>query len=585
MTSLLKCGEGMKLPEFTLNFLREQTVGIDSIINTPFGKRLMVYCDYNASGRCLKFIEKYIMHLQKFYANTHTEDDITGRSMTQLLNQAEDKIKKAVNAGPQGCIICSGSGSTSAIYKMQQILGVAIPPVTRYFLWTCHKKYFHDSLKIKEFLKHHQPVVFVGPYEHHSNELTWRESLAQVVKIKLNNQGFIDLNDLEKQLQNEEYKNRLRIGSFSAASNVTGIKTPIYEITCLLHRYNAIACFDYAASAPYEKIDMNPDPIQKGDDPSIDAIFISPHKFLGGPGSNGILIFNKRIYHSDIAPSVGGGGTVTYVTSQMHDYFDDIEERERAGTPGVLQTFKASLAFEVKERVTVSQIKNREQQLISRALKVWNNNSNIKILGNTNPTKRIGIASFNIHDPWGTMLHPKFITALLNDLFGIQSRAGCSCAGPYGHHLLQIDIDTSQKYFNWVKRGCGGIKPGWCRIGFHYTMDDSEVQYIIDAVDFIGSKGYLFLPRYQFHLDSGLWTHIDRINIGDEFSLDNALDTRQEGLSNALPEEIRRCLYTTYIDEAYKLSEEIQKEKMPIVKKLKDELEKLQYFSVVNIEQ
>ncbi|MFO7890918.1 MAG: aminotransferase class V-fold PLP-dependent enzyme [bacterium] len=575
----------MKHLEFTFNFLRDQTVGIDSIIDTPFGKRLMVYCDYNASGRCLKFIEKYIMRLQKFYANTHTEDDITGRSMTQLLNQAEEKIKKAVNAGPHGRIICVGSGSTSAIYKAQQILGVALPAATRSFLWYHLEEHFQDKTEIRNFLENYKPVVFVGPYEHHSNELTWRESLAEVVIIKLNHQGFIDIDDLETKLQKDENKNRLRIGSFSAASNVTGVKTPIYEITCLLHKYNAIACFDYAASAPYVDIDMNPEPIHKGDDPSIDAIFISPHKFLGGPGSNGILIFNKRIYHNDLAPSVGGGGTVTYVTAEGHEYFHGIEERERAGTPGVLQTFKASLVFSVKERVTVSRIEKREQELILKAFQSWKQNPDIELLGNTDPDKRISIASFNIHDPWGTILHAKFITALLNDLFGIQSRAGCSCAGPYGHYLLNIDTNTAHRYWDWVNKGCGGMKPGWCRVGFHYTMDDSEAQYIIDAVNFIGSKGYLFLSAYKFHLDSGVWTHKNQKKVGDVFSLDNALNTYQEDLSNALPEAIRKRLYKTYIDEAYKLAEKLQKEKMPSLKKLDDELRELQYFSVVHVKE
>jgi len=575
----------MKPQEFTFSFLREQTVGIDSIIDTPFGKRLMVYSDYNASGRCLKFVEKYIMHLQKFYANTHTEDDITGRSMTQLLHQAEKNIKKAVNAGPDGRIISVGSGRTSAIYKAQQILGVALPAATRNFLWSLVKKYSQDEEGIKQFLRKNNPVVFIGPYEHHSNELTWRESLAQVVTVQTNQQGLIDLDDLEAKLQKEEYQNRLRIGSFSAASNVTGIKTPVYEITCLLHTYNAIACFDYAASAPYVDIDMNPEPVHKNDDPSIDAIFLSPHKFLGGPGSNGILIFNQRIYNTDLAPSVGGGGTVTYVTSDGHDYFHDIEERERAGTPGVLQTFKASLAFSVKEKVKVSRIEKREQELIQQAFHTWKQNPNIELLGNTDPGKRISIASFNIHDPWGTILHAKLITALLNDLFGIQSRAGCSCAGPYGHYLLHIDTSTAHKYWNWVNKGCGGMKPGWCRVGFHYTMDDSEAQYIIDAVNFIGTKGYLFLSEYEFHLDSGVWIHKSHKNVSDDFSLDNALNTYQEDLNNALPQAIRKHLYKTYIDEADRLANRLQKEKAPEIKKLDRKLKELQYFSVVHVKE
>jgi len=578
-----KSKQSVNPPVLTFSFLRNQTVGIDSVINTPFGKRLMVYCDYNASGRCLKFIEKYIMHLQKFYANTHTEDDITGRNMTHLLHKAEEKIKMAVNAGPDGRIICTGSGSTAAIYKAQQVLGVAMPPATRRFIWSILEEYFQINTDVQDLLTHYKPVVFLGPYEHHSNELTWRESLAQVVPIKIDNQGFIDVNDLENQLQKEQYKNRLLIGSFSAASNVTGIKTSIYEITCLLHKYNALACFDYAASAPYVTINMNPKPLKKEDDPSLDAVFISPHKFLGGPGSNGILIFNKRIYPTEIAPSVSGGGTVTYVNLESHDYFDEIEERERAGTPGVLQTLKASLAFEVKEKITVPEIEKREQQLVSKAFKVWKANPNIEILGNTDPTKRIGIASFIIHDPWGTILHAKFITALLNDLFGIQSRAGCSCAGPYGHHLLNIDSSTSQKYRKWVIKGCAGIKPGWCRVGFHYTMDDSEAQYIVEAVDFVASQGYFFLPQYEFHLHSGVWIHFRQPEINYEFSLRDALKTHDQDYSNALSEKIRCRLYKDYIKEAKRMVEKLKQEKAPTLKKLEGELGDLQYFSAVNV--
>ena len=328
-------------------YLRQQIVGVDSTFETPFGERLMVYCDYTASGRCLRFVESYLQSLQRVYANTHTEDDITGRSMSQLLHEAEDAIKQSVNAGPDGRIIACGTGATGAIDKLQQIIGVTLAPATR--------KTLGDMLD-DELLAKTQPVVFIGPYEHHSNEISWRQSLATTVQVRLDAGGNVDLGHLEALLQDPRYQNRKRIGSFSAASNVTGMRADVRKIASLLHQYDAMACFDYAASAPYVEIDMNPEPEYEGDDPSIDAIFISPHKFLGGPGSSGVLVFNERIYDRDLPPSMSAGGTVDYVGMTDQDFISRIEEREKAGTPGVLQTLKAGLVFQVKDAVGVDVI-------------------------------------------------------------------------------------------------------------------------------------------------------------------------------------------------------------------------------------
>jgi len=279
-------------------YLRQQIVGVDSTFETPFGERLMVYCDYTASGRCLRFVESYLQSLQRVYANTHTEDDITGRSMTQLLHEAEAAIKNSVNAGPDGRIIACGTGATGAIEKLQQIVGVALSPVTRQNIGNIldESEAGFDSASFEKLLRDRQPIVFIGPYEHHSNEISWRESLATTVEVRLDAAGCIDLGHLEELLQAPEYQNRLRIGSFSAASNVTGMRSDVRKISSLLHAYGAIACFDFAACAPYVEIDMNP-PASGDEDPSIDAIFVSPHKFLGGPGSSGVLVFNERIYH------------------------------------------------------------------------------------------------------------------------------------------------------------------------------------------------------------------------------------------------------------------------------------------------
>ena len=560
-------------------YLRDQIVGVDSTFETPFGRRLMVYCDYTASGRCLRFVESYLQSLQRVYANTHTEDDITGRSMSQLLHEAEDAIKKSVNAGPNGRIIACGTGATGAIDKLQQIVGVAMAPATRQNL---HDIIDRSGIAADEFqaaMRKTQPVVFVGPYEHHSNEISWRQCLAETVEVQLDASGQVDLDDLEKLLQDPRYEHRMRIGSFSAASNVTGIKTDVRAVATLLHRYGALACFDYAACAPYVEIDMNPQPPNEGDDPAIDAIFVSAHKFLGGPGSSGVLVFNERIYRRDLPPSVSAGGTVDYVGPHDQDFIRHIEEREKAGTPGVLQTLKAGLVFQIKDRVGVDVINRREHVLTERAMRSWGGNENIEILGNPDPGRRVGIISFNVRDSSGNYLHHKFVTALLNDLFGIQSRAGCSCAGPYGHRLLDIDQETSERYRQVVQKGHCGMKPGWCRVGLHWVMDDVEADYVIEAVNFIARHGRRFLDLYDFDLCSGTWTHREVSIELPKFSLDQALaldDSEPSHLSLAL----RRQLYDHYMTEARRWAERLAENPDVATRMLEGELGELQFFSL-----
>ena len=540
----------------------------------------MVYCDYTASGRCLRFVESYLQSLQRVYANTHTEDDITGRSMSQLLHEAEEAIKNSVNAGSSGRIIACGTGATGAIEKLQQIVGVSLAPVTRQNInrMLDNVEGSFDASAFEAILEKQRPVVFVGPYEHHSNEISWRQSLATSVEVRLTAAGDIDLGHLEELLQAPEYENRLRIGSFSAASNVTGLRSNVRDISSLLHKYDAIACFDYAACAPYVDIDMNPEP-QGDEDPSIDAIFISPHKFLGGPGSSGVLVFNERIYHRDLPPSMSAGGTVDYVGPDDQDFISRIEEREKAGTPGVLQTLKAGLVFEIKDRVGVDVIEKREHELTSRALASWGDNDNIEILGNPDAARRVGIMSFNIRDDRGHYLHHKFATALLNDLFGIQSRAGCSCAGPYGHRLLNIDHETSERYRNVVQQGHCGMKPGWCRVGLHWVMDDAEASYVIDAVNFIAKHGHRFLALYEFDLSTGTWSHKQECCELPQFSLDAAL-----GLTEAEPAiltlSVRTQLYDHYMTEANRWVQRLKEEGVAPLESLEGELGELQFFAL-----
>ena len=506
--------------------------------------------------------------------------------MTHLLEQAEHAIKKSVNAGPDGRIICVGSGATGAIDKLQQIVGVALSPATRQNMTDMLRGALGDEAdqRFSAFLRHNQPVVFVGPYEHHSNEISWRESLATVVEVRLDSEGGVDLAHLEELLRDPRYQGRKRIGSFSAASNVTGIKSPVHEIAALLHRYDAMACFDYAASAPYVQIDMNPaDGLYDGD-ASLDAVFISPHKFLGGPGSSGVLVFNERIYRRDLPPTVSAGGTVDYVGTANQDFIHRIEEREKPGTPGVLQVLKAAMVFEVKESVTVARIEQREHEILEKVFSRWLANPGIEILGNQDPARRVGIVSFNIrtsNNKAGTMqyLHPKFVTTLLNDLFGIQSRAGCSCAGPYGHRLLDIDDETSEEYRACVTGGLSGIKPGWCRVSMHYVMDDLEVDYLLDAVDFVARYGTLFLHLYEFNVYDGSWTSKkDPTNL-QRFSLEAALDA-SAGAEPPMALEERRQRYTQYLDEALKLARQFEKRAVSADHVLEGKAGELQFFTL-----
>ena len=551
-------------------YLRQQIVGVDSTFETPFGERLMVYCDYTASGRCLRFVESYLQSLQRVYANTHTEDDITGRSMSQLLHEAEEAIKRSVNAGPDGRIIACGTGATGAIDKLQQIIGVTLAPATRKNL---------GGMLDDEVLAQTQPVVFIGPYEHHSNEISWRQSLATTVQVRLDPAGNVDLGHLEELLQDPRYQGRKRIGSFSAASNVTGIRSDVPKIASLLHKYDAIACFDYAACAPYVPIDMNPEPEATGDDPSIDAIFISPHKFLGGPGSSGVLVFNERIYDRELPPSMSAGGTVDSVGMTDQDFISRIEEREKAGTPGVLQTLKAGLVFQIKDAVGTDVINKREHEFTDRALRSWGENSNIEVLGNPDSGSRVGIISFNIRDATGKYLHHKFLTVLLNDLFGIQSRAGCSCAGPYGHRLLDIDVETSEKYRSAVQQGHCGLKPGWCRVGLHWVMDDAEANYVIDAVNFLAREGHHFLSLYDFDLSTGTWVHKYAAGQLPEFSLEQALNI-EEGEPATLSLPLRQQLYRHYMTEAQKIADQLRNEPEAKLASLGGDLGELQFFAM-----
>jgi selenocysteine lyase/cysteine desulfurase len=486
--------------------LRNELIGNAFKFETPYGERLLTYADFTASARGLNFIEKYLLEIQKSYANTHTEDDMTGEVMTKILHKSEDIIKAHVNGGENCYVIPSGTGATGAIECLAKIMGLYIPPATKKTVNNIMKEYYKNNKGIDEIIYEegrlkHVPVVFIGPYEHHSNILMWEEGIAEVVEIGLKPDGTIDLAELKDRLTDKKYKNRIKIGSFSAASNVTGIITPVYEIAKILHENNAYACFDFAACAPYVEINMN-----KNEKEYFDAIYLAPHKLVGGPGSSGILVINKRIYDHSLPPTVSGGGTVSYVSPYAYDYIDNVQLREMAGTPGIIQIFKAALIMELKDLIGMDKIEEKEKYYTKKVFQRLMSIENVEILGPFDTNSRLPIFSIKIKH-MDKYLHPKFAAKLINDLFGIQTRAGCACAAPYGHRLLDISEETSNIFRYFIKKGFISIKPGWIRFNIHYIMSEDEVDFICDAIKFIAENGYLFLNEYILDMKTGSWSH------------------------------------------------------------------------------
>ena len=477
--------------------IRSAVIGSDVAVPTPFGLRRVTYADYTASGRSLRFVEDFIRtRVLPLYANTHTETSGTGWQTTRFREEARDIIRRGVGATrEEHAVIFAGSGSTGAIDRMIAILGLRIPA----------------ALEDRHHLSAHippgeRPVVLVGPYEHHSNELGWRESIADVIEIREDVDGHIDLDDLEKRLR-EHAARPLRIGSFSAASNVTGILSDTSGISSLLHRHGALSFWDYAAAAPYVAIDMR-SPSTHGDD-YADAVFISPHKFIGGPGTPGVLVARRELLVNRV-PSVPGGGTVTYVNEDHHRYLADPEHREEGGTPAIVESGRARIVFLLKEAVGEEAIRAREEDFIRRAIESWSTNPRINILGNPK-AERLSIVSFVVRAPShlgeDRYLHHNFVVALLNDLFGIQARGGCSCAGPYGHRLLGIDPATSARFEDQIAAGCEVVKPGWVRINFNYFIPEEEFEYLVEAVHLVANEGWRLLDDYTFDPSTAVWRH------------------------------------------------------------------------------
>ncbi|KAJ1275475.1 hypothetical protein BS78_05G138200 [Paspalum vaginatum] len=504
LVSLLRArSEQSANAEEKVEWVRSQLVGRDVEFETPFGRRALLYADHTASGRSLRYIEDYILkHVLPFYGNTHTEDSYVGSRTTRMARKAASYIKRCMGAGPDDALLFCGSGATAAANRLQEVIGVACPPSLR-------------GRAAAQLRAEERWVVFVGPYEHHSNLLSWRQSLAEVVEVGAGAEGLVDLAALRRALGSPQYARRPMLGAFSACSNVTGVITDTRAIARLLHQHGAFAAFDFAASGPYVDIDM-----RSGEMDGYDAVFLSPHKFVGGPGTPGILLMNRALYRlAGMPPSTCGGGTVAYVNGFSEEdtvYYENIEEREDAGTPPIVQKVRASLAFWVKEHVGRDAIDLRERVYADAAMTRLLSNPNIEVLGNV-AARRLPIFSFLVYpgDASETAagglrrrvpLHGRFVAKLLNDLFGVQARGGCACAGPYGHELLGVGEELSLRIRAAIVKGYHGVKPGWTRVSFAYYMSRDEFRFVLAAIDFVAAHGHRFLPLYSFDWATGNWT-------------------------------------------------------------------------------
>ncbi len=455
------------------NQFRQHIIGIDQEFVSPFGTKKIIYTDWTASGRLYRPIEEKLCNeFGPFVANTHTETTVSGTAMTQAYHKAKHIIKVHANCNEDDVLIVCGSGMTDAVNKFQRILGLKVPENLQKFTTV------PDEIR---------PVVFISHMEHHSNQTSWLETIAKVEIIPPGEDGLFKIQNLEILL--EKYKDRaLKIASVVGGSNVTGIQTPYHAIAKLMHRHGGVCFVDFACSAPYVEIDMHP----KDEEQALDAIFFSPHKFLGGPGTSGVLIFNKKLYKNMI-PDCPGGGTVSWTNPWgEHKYIDNIEDREDGGTPGFLQTIKTALAIKLKEQMGVDNILRREHEIVKYVFNALKDVENLKILAGQHQ-ERLGVISFYLDD-----LHYNLGVKLLNDRFGIQTRGGCSCAGTYGHFLLHVDIERSHELTNEISLGELTRKPGWIRMSIHPTTTNAEIEYVCDSLKTLADQHKIWSEDYEY---------------------------------------------------------------------------------------
>jgi selenocysteine lyase/cysteine desulfurase len=469
---------------------RDNIIGIEQEFESPYGLQKIIYTDWTASGRLYRPIEEKLTNdFGPFVANTHTETTVSGTAMTKSYHHARNIIKKHVNANSDDVLITDGTGMTGVVNKFQRILGLKIPENLK------------DFINIPDEKK---PIVFISHMEHHSNQTSWLETIADVEVIPSCEDGLFSIENLAVLL--EKYKNRIyKIASITSCSNVTGIKTPYHQVAKLMHQNNGVCFVDFACSGPYVKIDMHPEDSES----YLDAIFFSPHKFLGGPGTSGVLVFNKKLYHN-MVPDCPGGGTVSWTNPWgEHKYIDNIEDREDGGTPGFLQVIKTALAIQLKDQMGIENILNREHEIVEDVFESLGNIPNIKILAGQHHD-RLGVVSFFIED-----LHFNLGVKLLNDKFGIQTRGGCSCAGTYGHFLLHVDQETSNKLIDEISLGDLIKKPGWIRMSIHPTTTTAEIEYVCNSIKSLAESHKSWSFDYEYNKDTNEFIHKNANTIED----------------------------------------------------------------------
>ena len=473
----------MSMLEKHFEKFRKNTIGNDQYFETPYGKQKMIYADWVASGRLYEPIEQHIAHvIGPYVGNTHTETSETGTLMTKAYHYAQHKIKQHVNAGPDDVLIMAGNGMTAVINKFQRILG----------LKACARlDKDGNCIKVEDI-----PVVFITHMEHHSNQTSWLETVCDVVILEPGENNAVQPKELERELK--KYADRhLKFGAFTAASNVTGVEPPYHELAKIMHQHGGHTFIDFAGAAPYVDINMHPD--EEGT--YLDAVFFSPHKFLGGPGSSGVMVFNKHLYNRTV-PDHPGGGTVEWTNPWgEHHYFDDIELREDGGTPGFLQAMRTAMAIEVKDQMDTKLIRKREKELVAKAFDGFGNIKGMHILAD-NIKDRLGIFSFYIDG-----IHYNLIVKLLNDRFGIQTRGGCACAGTYGHFLLGVTPEESHRIAQQIDAGDLSEKPGFVRVSLHPTMTDAELDAIIDATRQLVENIDGWRKDYTYNPHTNEWAH------------------------------------------------------------------------------